>query len=219
MSLQETIAKSFNLRAAGKISDFDLAIAHQRRAEELGKSLTEFYACPEGQRALQSALRASYYEKQVDSSVGNGFPGVDQARDIHKARKAFGNPASSQSEFANPDVTTPSEEPQISGGRIPWPELFDRAVKLLMRARNCSRDAAITEIYRAEKRKKEEGYTSPKIRHAKPNPKDVLADSEEDDDDGPSRAKKTADAVKRYTDSGLGYLEAVTKVYRQQRGY
>jgi hypothetical protein len=51
--LQNTIEKSATLLAQGKISDFDLAIAHQRRAEELGKSLDEYYfKTAEGQRAL-----------------------------------------------------------------------------------------------------------------------------------------------------------------------
>jgi hypothetical protein len=37
------------------------------------------------------------------------------------------------------------------GNETPGPAVFDKAVELLMAARNCSRDAAITEIYRAEK--------------------------------------------------------------------
>ena len=70
--------------------------------------------------------------------------------------KAWGNPASRQTPFENPDVTKPSNAPRISDGQIAWPEpwnkaVFDKAVELLMREKNISRDAAITEIYRAEK--------------------------------------------------------------------
>jgi len=65
MSLQETIGKSFGLRASGQLSDFDLGVMHQKRAAELGKSLSEYYASGKGQRALSAAVKSAYYEGQV----------------------------------------------------------------------------------------------------------------------------------------------------------
>jgi hypothetical protein len=76
---------------------------------------------------------------------------VDQVRDIRRMRKAFANPADAQRPFQTPNVTRPSDNPKLNDGAIPWP-VFNRAVELLMEAKNCSRDAAISEIYRAEKR-------------------------------------------------------------------
>jgi len=152
-TLQQQIEKSFTSRARGELTDYDLAQLHQARAQELGKSLTEYYDSYEGARSLNHALKASHYEQQVENSCGDGFPGVDQVRDVHRTRKAFGNPADRQREFETPDVTRPSGAPTLNGGSIPWP-VFDRAVELPMAARNCSRDEAISEIYRAEKRLK-----------------------------------------------------------------
>jgi hypothetical protein len=63
--------------------------------------------------------------------------------------KAFGNPASRQSEVENPDVARPSNEPRTGG--IDTDEPFEQQVEWLMKERNISRDAAITLIYRAEK--------------------------------------------------------------------
>jgi hypothetical protein len=71
---------------------------------------------------------------------------------------------------------------------------------------------------------KREGYDvfkdKPLNHLAPPNPDDVAADNDEDEeDDGAKRAEKTADAIKRYTAAGLSYDAAVTKVLREQRGW
>jgi hypothetical protein len=73
MSLRETIQKSFELRARGQLSDFDLAIAHQRRAAELGKSLAQYYASDEGRAALNIGVATKRYSDQVSSAYGDGY--------------------------------------------------------------------------------------------------------------------------------------------------
>jgi hypothetical protein len=55
MTFEEAIAKSLDLRASGHLSDFDLGILHQKRAQELGISLAKYYDSPEGAKALQAA--------------------------------------------------------------------------------------------------------------------------------------------------------------------
>jgi hypothetical protein len=74
MSLQEQIAKSYGPLARGEITDFDIAILHQRRAEELKMSIGKYYETREGAKALRDALRCSYYKMQCDIANGNGHP-------------------------------------------------------------------------------------------------------------------------------------------------
>ena len=78
MSLQETIAKSFGLRASGKLSDFDLGMMHQQRAAELGVSLAKYYSTEEGLLALKVATRSAYFEGQVAIATGNAHSGLNE---------------------------------------------------------------------------------------------------------------------------------------------
>jgi hypothetical protein len=87
MNLQQIIAKSFALRAEGKISDYTLAIAHQERAKELGIPLAKYYDSDEGKKALKAATSSAYFESQTLGSSGNGYPGLDEVRnEMRKAR-------------------------------------------------------------------------------------------------------------------------------------
>jgi hypothetical protein len=101
-----------------------------------------------GQEWFNAERQASFVKMQVDHALSANETLI----------KAFGNPATRQSAFETPSVARPSDEPRLNAGRIsgpePWdPAVFNRAVELLMRERNCSRDVAITEIHRAEKSK------------------------------------------------------------------
>jgi hypothetical protein len=73
MSTRETIAKSFQLRAQGRLSDFDLGILHQRRAAELGMTLAKYYDSDEGRQARDTAIVTKNYADQVRSAHGDGW--------------------------------------------------------------------------------------------------------------------------------------------------
>jgi hypothetical protein len=106
MNLEQIIAKSFTLRAQGKISDYTLAIAHQERAKELGVSLQKYYDSDEGKKALKAATSSAYFESQRVGSSGNGHgalndlekskPKVEFADSAERARKCAGKIAAYQ---------------------------------------------------------------------------------------------------------------------------
>ena len=145
----------------GQISQESFAKLQQRLAQEMfptnsmGVALSKFYATPHGAEMLNRGLRKNYADTQKLGALGGYEP----------VGKAYGNPtpswtptSSRQSEFETPPHPMADETPHATG-EIAWPEawnkaVFDKAVELLMREKNCSRDAAITEIYRAEKRTK-----------------------------------------------------------------
>jgi hypothetical protein len=96
--------------------------------DKIGVALAKFYATPHGAEMLNVGLKLNYEAVQRANALSAGVP----------LAKAWGNPASRQSEFENPDVTKPSNQPRISEGQIAWPEpwnkaVFDKAVELLMR--------------------------------------------------------------------------------------
>jgi hypothetical protein len=80
MSLQQTIAKSADLRAQGRISKFDLAKMHQARATELGMTLAKYYDTAEGRRACIDAIACENFERMVRASNGDAYPLVEKAR-------------------------------------------------------------------------------------------------------------------------------------------
>jgi hypothetical protein len=96
-------------------------------------------ATPHGAEMLNVGLKLNYEAVQRANALSAHVP----------LAKAFGNPASRQGEFENPDVARPSNEPRTGG--VDTDEPFDQQVERLMKERNISRDAAITLIYRAEK--------------------------------------------------------------------
>jgi hypothetical protein len=131
--------------ANGEIDQVTFAKLQQRLAQEqfpndsMGVALSKFYATPHGAEMLNRGLKANYEAVQRAN-----------ARSAHgPLAKAFGNPASRQGEFENPDVARPSDEPHTGG--VDTDEPFEQQVERLMKERNISRDAAITLIYRAEK--------------------------------------------------------------------
>lgn len=110
-----------------------------------GVALQKFYATPHGAEMLNCGLRRNYEAVQRTNSLGAHVP----------LAKGYGNPTPAwtatserQSAFENPDVTRLDDSPRV----------FAEAVELLMKDRNISRDAAISEIYRAEKRRKGLSY-------------------------------------------------------------
>jgi hypothetical protein len=74
MSLRETIAKSFQLRAQGQLSDFDLGVIHNKRATELGMTIGQYYDTTEGRAARDSAILAKNFSDQVSSACGDAYP-------------------------------------------------------------------------------------------------------------------------------------------------
>jgi hypothetical protein len=78
MTFEEAIAKSIDLRARGHLSDFDLGILHQKRAEELGISLAKYYDSPEGAKASKAANASHYFNMQYEGHLGNGHPTVNE---------------------------------------------------------------------------------------------------------------------------------------------
>jgi hypothetical protein len=107
--------------------------------DNIGVALAKFYATPHGAEMLNAGLKLNYEAVQRANALSAHVP----------LAKAFGNPASRQGEFKNPNVARPSNEPRTGG--IDTDEPFDQQVERLMKERNISRDAAITLIYRAEK--------------------------------------------------------------------
>jgi hypothetical protein len=85
MSLQDQIAKSFEARANGTMTDFEVGILHQERAKELGISLAKYYDSPEGLKALQAATKASYFQMQFESHTGDGHEVVRQVDALKRA--------------------------------------------------------------------------------------------------------------------------------------
>jgi hypothetical protein len=168
MSLQEKIAKSFELRASGQLDDFSLAIMHQRRANELGKSLGEFYASNEGQTALQAALKSSYFEKQTEIAAGNGHEAFNEAMKRSPKRKKPGarttsgySAAADGDELDREDGSTGGQlrDSDNSGERNPMTgaNLNGRAEAALVAtkvaahmAKGDSYDVAISKIYREQ---------------------------------------------------------------------
>jgi len=73
MNLQQTIAKSFELRAKGQLSDFDLGLMHNQRASQLGLSIAQYYDTTEGRQARDSAILAKNFQDQMSSACGNGY--------------------------------------------------------------------------------------------------------------------------------------------------
>ena len=143
----------------GEIDQAAYAKLQERLAQEqfpndsIGVALSKFYSTPHGSAMLNRGLQKNREDMQRSIALSVTVP----------LSKAWGNPASRQSEYENPSVTKPSSEPAISAGEIAWPDawnakVFDKAVAFLMREKNVSRDAAITEIYRAEKRRKGLSY-------------------------------------------------------------
>ena len=107
--------------------------------DKIGVALAKFYATPHGAEMLNVGLKLNYEAVQRANALSARVP----------LAKAFGNPASRQGEFENPDVARPSNEPHTGG--VDTDEPFEQQVERLMKERNISRDAAITLIYRAEK--------------------------------------------------------------------
>jgi hypothetical protein len=87
-----------------------------------------------GQEWFNAERQQNYEDLQKSNALSAHVP----------LAKAWGNEASRQSEYETPPVTRADETPKV----------FERAVELLMKEKNISRDAAITEIYRAEKARK-----------------------------------------------------------------
>ena len=73
MSLQQKIAKSFELRARGELSDFDLGVMHNQRAAQLGLTIGQYYDTTEGRQARDSSILAKNYSDQMNSACGNGY--------------------------------------------------------------------------------------------------------------------------------------------------
>jgi len=164
MSLQDTIAKSFSLRAEGKLSDFDLGVMHQKRAAERGETLDEYYKSAEGQLALQAATRSHYFQMQVETSLGNGHGPLNEAlkrgadvpsvprrpgpatggqdadwneRAGHASRDQTGDdPDDESNESSRPVHTSASDTPRDSARRKP-------------RYRKALTDVELTKLYRA----------------------------------------------------------------------
>jgi hypothetical protein len=73
MSTRETIAKSFQLRAQNKISDFELGVLHNKRAAELNMTIGQYYDTPEGRAARDVGIVSKFYSDQVRSAHGDGY--------------------------------------------------------------------------------------------------------------------------------------------------
>ena len=132
----------------GQISQETFALLQKRLACEQfpndseGVALAKFYATPHGAEMLNRGLKKNYQVTQLRGALSN-----TAAANI---LKAFGNPASRQSEYETPPHPEADEMPHATG-EVAEPEPFDQKVERLMREKNISRDAAITLIYRAEK--------------------------------------------------------------------
>jgi hypothetical protein len=103
-----------------------------------------------GQEWFNAERKQNYEDMQKGTALSATVP----------ITKFWGNEGSRQSEFENPDVTRRSGKPRLPDGGAAagppgWdgvtPAVFGAAVERLMKEQNISRDAAITEIYRAEK--------------------------------------------------------------------
>ncbi|MGO8925130.1 MAG: hypothetical protein ACLQF4_19600 [Xanthobacteraceae bacterium] len=135
----------------GQISQEAYAKLQERLAQEMfptdsmGVALAKFYATPHGAEMLNRGLRKSHADMQKAGALGAYEP----------VAKADGNPtpawtptSAGQSEYETPPHPMADDTPRV----------FEAAVELLMKERNCGRDAAISEIYRAEKRRKGLSY-------------------------------------------------------------
>lgn len=146
--------------AKGEIDQLTLAKLEQRLAQEqfpgdtIGVAFRKWQSTPHGAEMLNAGLKKNDQTEQLRGALS--------ATPASNLLKAFGNEASRQSEYENPDVTRSDNKSRLSDGEAAGPPgwdrdsaTFDKAVELLMKERNCSRDAAISEIYRAEKRRKD----------------------------------------------------------------
>jgi hypothetical protein len=108
--------------------------------DKIGVALAKFYATPHGAEMLNAGLKLNREAVQRANALGAHVP----------LSKAWGNPASRQSEYETPPHPEADETPHATG-EIAKPEPFEQKVERLMKEKNISRDAAITLIYRAEK--------------------------------------------------------------------
>jgi hypothetical protein len=110
--------------------------------DSVGVALAKFYATPHGAEMLNRGLKKNYQVTQLRGALSN-----TAAANI---LKAFGNPASRQSEYEMPPHPLGDETPHATG-EAAEPEPFDQKSRAVDEGKNISRDAAITLIYRAEK--------------------------------------------------------------------
>jgi hypothetical protein len=161
--------------ARGEIDQNAFAKLQQRLAQEqfpsdsVGVALQKFYSTPHGAEMLYAGLKASHEARQLATALSASVPLGKMGGGAGHERAA--NPASRQSEYETPPAPRVDDTPRGTGdsSRYAPPgwdgssaavsqSAFDKAVELLMRDKNISRDAAITEIYRAEKRRKGLSY-------------------------------------------------------------
>jgi hypothetical protein len=138
--------------AKGEIDQQTYAKLQQRLAQEqfpndtIGVALSKFYATPHGAEMLNRGLRANYEAVQRATALGAYEP----------VAKAFGNPASRQSEYETPPHPEADETPHASG--VDTDEPLDQQIERLMKERNISRDAAISILHRKEKLRKNQSW-------------------------------------------------------------
>src|SRR5436190_22086704 len=70
----------FKKRSRHELSDFDGAIAIQKRAKDLGMSLAKYLDTDEGHNANQSLVRVRFYEQQAQCAVGDGHAEFNAVR-------------------------------------------------------------------------------------------------------------------------------------------
>jgi hypothetical protein len=114
--------------AKGEINQKVFAKLQERLAQEqfpndsVGVALAKFYATAHGAEMLNAGLKLNYEAVQRANALGAHVP----------LAKAFGNPASRQSEYETPPHPEADETPHATG-EIAEPEPFEQKVERLMK--------------------------------------------------------------------------------------